>query len=140
TKHHAKAVAIAGGLGSFEPRKPIIEGLEFYEDKGVEYFIKNPEQFRDKDVVISGGGDSALDWSIFLADVSKSVTLVHRRNEFRGALDSVEKVQELKRQGKINVITPAEVTEIHGAEHVEAVTLSFDGGTSTRKIEADYFI
>ncbi len=140
TKHHAKAVAIAGGLGSFEPRKPIIEGLGFYEDKGVEYFVKNPEQFRDKDIVISGGGDSALDWSIFLSDVAKSVTLVHRRNEFRGALDSVEKVQELKHQGKINLITPAEVTEIHGNEHVEAVTLSFDGGASSQTIKTDYFI
>lgn len=141
TKHHAKAIAIAGGLGSFEPRKPLIGDLEFYEDKGVEYFVKNPEQFRDKDIVIAGGGDSALDWSIFLADVSKSVTLVHRRNEFRGALDSVEKVQELKNQGKINLITPGEVTEIHGDEKVEAVTVSREGATSpTQRIETDYFI
>ena len=140
TKHQAKAVAIAGGLGSFEPRKPIIEGLDFYEDKGVEYFVKNPEQFRDKNIVISGGGDSALDWSIFLSDVAKSVTLVHRRNEFRGALDSVEKVQELKHQGKINLITPAEVTQIHGNEHVEAVTLSFEGGALSQTIKTDYFI
>ena len=108
-KFHASVVAIAGGLGSFEPRKPLIEDIEFYEDKGIKYFIKNPEKFRDKRVVISGGGDSALDWSIFLANVASEVTLIHRRNEFRGALDSVEKVQELKNAGKIKMITPGEV-------------------------------
>lgn len=141
TKHHAKAVAIAGGLGSFEPRKPAIEDLAFYEDKGVEYFVKNPEQFRNKHIVIAGGGDSALDWSIFLADVAESVTLVHRRNEFRGALDSVEKVQNLKTQGKIHMITPGEITAIHGSEHVEAVTVTIDGvEATTQTLKADYFI
>lgn len=140
TKHHAKAVAIAGGLGSFEPRKPIIDKLDFYEDKGVEYFVKNPEQFRGKKVVIAGGGDSALDWSIFLTDVAQSVTLIHRRNEFRGALDSVEKVQKLKQEGKINLITPAEVTEIHGNEKVEALTVSLPESQDSLQIETDYFI
>ncbi len=138
TQHHAKAVAIAGGLGSFEPRKPIIEDLEFYEDKGVEYFVRNPELFRDKKIVIAGGGDSALDWSIFLTDVAKEVTLVHRRNEFRGALDSVEKVQELKKQGKINLITPAEVIKLNGAEHLESLVVEINGAEMT--IQTDYFI
>ncbi len=138
TQHHAKAVAIAGGLGSFEPRKPIIEDLEFYEDKGVEYFVKNPELFRDKKIVIAGGGDSALDWSIFLSDVAKEVTLVHRRNEFRGALDSVEKVQELKKKGKINLITPAEVIKLNGAEHLDSLVVEINGAEMT--IETDYFI
>ncbi|MFD0993702.1 NAD(P)/FAD-dependent oxidoreductase [Tenacibaculum geojense] len=123
TKHKAPVVAIAGGLGSFEPRKPQIENLAKFEDKGVEYMIKEPELYRDKDVVIAGGGDSALDWSIFLADVAKSVTLIHRRNEFRGALDSVEKVQELKNLGKINLITPAEVKGILGDDHVTGVVV-----------------
>ena len=95
TKHAAPIIAIAGGLGSFEPRKPELDNRDFYENKGLNYFIKDPEVYRDKRVVISGGGDSALDWSIFLADVAKEVTLIHRRNEFRGALDSLEKVQEL---------------------------------------------
>ncbi|MCP1995345.1 NAD(P)/FAD-dependent oxidoreductase [Flavobacterium sp. HSC-61S13] len=138
TKHHAKAVAIAGGLGSFEPRKPLIDNIGYYEDKGVEYFVKNPELFRDKKIVISGGGDSALDWSVFLADVAKEVTLVHRRNEFRGALDSVEKVQHLKDQGKINLITPAEVISIHGEDRVEGVTLERDGQQDL--LACDYFI
>ena len=84
TKHHAPIVAIAGGLGSFEPRKPPISNIAEYEDKGVSYVIRDPEIYRGKKVVIAGGGDSALDWSIFLADVASEVTLVHRRNEFRG--------------------------------------------------------
>ena len=138
TKHHAPIVAIAGGLGSFEPRKPLLDNLAFYEEKGVDYFIKNPEIYRGKKVVISGGGDSALDWSIFLADIAEEVTLVHRRNEFRGALDSVEKVKELKLLGKINLITPAEVTAIHGAEHVEALTITKEG--EEHVLEADHFI
>ncbi|WP_346881029.1 NAD(P)/FAD-dependent oxidoreductase [uncultured Algibacter sp.] len=123
TQHQAPVIAIASGLGSFEPRKPQLENLVKYEDKGVEYIIKEPEVYRDKDVVIAGGGDSALDWSIFLADVAKSVTLIHRRNEFRGHLDSVEKVQELKNAGKINLITPAEVTDILGDGKVEAIEI-----------------
>lgn len=138
-KHHANSVAIAGGLGSFEPRKPLIEDIQFYEDKGVKYFIKNPEKFRDKRVVISGGGDSALDWSIFLSNIASEVTLIHRRNEFRGALDSVEKVQELKNQGKIKLITPAEVVGLNGSERLESVDLD-DGNGGHRKIETDYFI
>ncbi|MCT4700126.1 NAD(P)/FAD-dependent oxidoreductase [Tenacibaculum haliotis] len=124
TKHKAPIVAIAGGLGSFEPRKPPIPSIADYEDKGVEYMIKEPELYRDKDVVIAGGGDSALDWSIFLTDVAKSVTLVHRRNEFRGALDSVDKVQELKDTGKINLVTPAEVKGIVGENKVEGVLIA----------------
>lgn len=138
TKHHAKAVAIAGGLGTFEPRKPLINGIQNYEERGVEYFVKDPELFRNKKIVIAGGGDSALDWSIFLADVASQVTLVHRRNEFRGALDSVEKVQELKKSGKINLITPAEVVAIQGDGHLQSITLENEGVQQV--LETDFFI
>ncbi len=138
TKHHAPVVAIAGGLGSFEPRKPAIDGLADYEDNGVEYIIKDPEFYRDKKVVISGGGDSALDWSIFLTDVASEVTLIHRRNEFRGALDSVEKVRELTQEGKINLVTPAEVKELHGDGKIEAVTYEREG--ESVRIETDHFV
>jgi len=138
TQIQANSVAIAGGLGSFEPRKPLIENLNFYEDKGIEYFIKDPEKFRDKRVVIAGGGDSALDWSIFLSNIASEVTLVHRRNEFRGALDSVEKVQELKNLGKIRLITPAEVVGLKGTEHLDAIVLQEN--TAQRTIETDYLI
>ncbi len=138
TKHHAPVVAIAGGLGSFEPRKPPVANLEDYEDHGVAYFIKDPEIYRDKKVIIAGGGDSALDWSIFLADVAEQVTLIHRRNEFRGALDSVEKVQELKSKGKIELITPAEVVALYGENKLEGVTIQ--QGPETFKKECDHFI
>ncbi|RZJ66043.1 MAG: NAD(P)/FAD-dependent oxidoreductase [Flavobacterium sp.] len=138
TQHHCNAVAIAGGLGSFEPRKPVIEDIEFYEDKGVEYFVKDPEKYRGKRVVIAGGGDSALDWSVFLANVASEVTLIHRRNEFRGALDSVEKVQELKHAGKIKLITPAEVVGLNGAEKLESIDIDENG--AHRNIAADHFI
>ncbi len=124
TKHKAPIVAIASGLGSFEPRKPPISNLKDYEDKGVEYIIKDPEFYRGKDVVISGGGDSALDWSIFLAEgVAKSVTLVHRRQSFRGHLDSVQKVLDLAEKGKIRLLTDAEVIGINGDGKVEEVVV-----------------
>ncbi|EHQ42296.1 NAD(P)/FAD-dependent oxidoreductase [Myroides odoratus] len=138
TKHHGKAVAIAGGLGSFEPRKPELENLAYYEDKGVEYFVKKPEMFAGKHIVIAGGGDSALDWSIYLADVAEKVYLVHRRNEFRGALDSVEKVQALKDQGKIHLITPAEIVELKGTSRLDAVVVECDG--ERHDVPCDYFI
>jgi thioredoxin reductase (NADPH) len=123
TKHHAPIVAIAGGLGSFEPRKPLLQNLAKFEDNGVAYMIKDPEVYRDKKVVLAGGGDSALDWSIFLADVASEVTLVHRRNEFRGALDSVDKVQDLKNQGKINLVTPGEIIGLNGTNSLESVLI-----------------
>lgn len=138
TKHHAPVVAIAGGLGSFEPRKPKLDQLEHFEDKGVSYIIRDPEVYRNKKVVIAGGGDSALDWSIFLTDVASSVTLIHRRNEFRGALDSVEKAIELKKKGKIEIITPAEVAALNGNGVLKSISVkrqeeNFD-------IETDAFI
>lgn len=138
TVHRAKAVAIAGGLGTFEPRKPTLGNLEKYEENGVEYFVKDPEHFRDKHIVIAGGGDSALDWSIFLSNVAKSVTLIHRRNEFRGALDSVEKLQHLKNEGKIQLITPAEVVALKGANRLEAISVEKEG--ETFELPAEYFI
>ncbi len=139
TKHNAPIVAIAGGLGSFEPRKPPIPNISIFEDKGVEYIIRDPEMYRDKKVVIAGGGDSALDWSIFLTDIASEVTLVHRRNEFRGALDSVDKVQELKDARKINLITPAEVKEVYGENHITGVSV-IKNGTEKINLDVDHFI
>ena len=95
TKIQAPVIAIAGGLGCFEPRKPPISNISDFEDRGVEYIIKDPEIYKGKNIVIAGGGDSALDWTILLAEVANEVTLVHRRTSFRGALDSVDKVMEL---------------------------------------------
>jgi len=141
TKHHAKVVAIAGGLGSFEPRKPPIENITKFENKGVSYMVKDPELYRNKDVVIAGGGDSALDWSIFLADVASSVTLVHRRNEFRGALESVDRVKELKDMGKIKLITPAEIIDVDGDDRLESVLIRINNNPEEDfKLKTDHFI
>ena len=125
TVHKAPAVAIAGGLGSFEPRKPPIANLPEFEDKGVEYMIKNPEFYQGKDVVISGGGDSALDWTIYLAEhnIAKSVSLVHRRKGFRGHPDSAQKVIELAEKGRVNLVREAEVVEVEGNGKVELVKI-----------------
>lgn len=139
TKHHAPIVAIAGGLGSFEPRKPKLENLNKFEDNGVAYMIKDPEIYRNKNVVIAGGGDSALDWSIYLTDVAKSVTLIHRRNEFRGALDSVEKVQELKNLGKISLITPAEVIGLVGETKLTGIIVE-KKEEAPKLLDTDHFI
>ena len=124
TVHRAPIIAMAGGLGCFEPRKPPVERLEEYEDRGVEYIIKDPEFYRGKKVVISGGGDSALDWTNFLADgVASEVTLVHRREGFRGHPDSVQKVLDMAAEGKIRLLTNGEVVGIDGEEHIEGVTV-----------------
>ena len=138
TKHQAPVIAIAGGLGSFEPRKPGLDNLNFYEGKGVEYIIKDPAIYKNKRIVIAGGGDSALDWSIYLADIAKEVTLVHRRNEFRGALDSLEKARELKKQKKINIITPAEITQLIGKEKLERIVITKNKVDTN--IDLDHFI
>lgn len=139
TQIKAPVIAIAGGLGCFEPRKPPLENLESYEDKGVEYIIRDPEFYRDKRVVIAGGGDSALDWSIFLADVAKEVSLIHRRNDFRGALDSVEKVFHLAQTGKLNLLTDAQIVGLRGNGALDAVQIeSKSKGTFYQ--ETDHFI
>ncbi len=138
TKHQAPVVAIAGGLGCFEPRKPQLENLSFYENKGIEYIIKDPEIYRNKKIVIAGGGDSALDWTIFLENINANVTLVHRRNEFRGALDSVEKVRALKENNKINLITPAEIVKLNGNDKLDSVVISQQNTESV--LEVDHFI
>lgn len=140
TKHKAPIIAIAGGLGCFEPRKPELENLTKFEDFGVDYIIKDPEKFRNKKVVIAGGGDSALDWSIFLADVASEVTLVHRRSKFRGALDSVEKVTKLSETGKIDLHVNSEVSGLDGGENLESVTITDKVGGQEITKDVDYFI
>ncbi|MFT5832588.1 MAG: thioredoxin reductase (NADPH) [Cognaticolwellia sp.] len=122
-KHYASVIAIAGGLGSFEPRKPPISNIVDFEDNGVEYIIRDPELYRDKNVVIAGGGDSALDWTIYLADVAKEITLVHRRTSFRGTLDSVEKVMDLAKSGRVNLVTEAQVIGLNGNGKLDEVVI-----------------
>ncbi len=138
-EHAAPIVMIAGGLGSFEPRKPPISNITDYEDHGVEYMVRDPDLYKGKRMVIAGGGDSALDWTIFLSKVAAEVTLVHRRSKFRGALDSVEKVKMLADDGKIKLITEAQVTGIQGDGHVQSVTITPKAG-NPYQIETDHFV
>ena len=135
----APVIAIAGGLGCFEPRKPPISNIFDFEDKGVEYIIKDPEFYRNKRVVVAGGGDSALDWSIFLSNVAEEVVLVHRRTSFRGALDSVDKVMELAEAGKIKLITEAQVVGLNGTDKLESVVIKHKKDGEVIK-ETDHFV
>jgi thioredoxin reductase (NADPH) len=139
TQIQAPVIAIAGGLGCFEPRKPPLENLEKFEDKGIDYIIRDPEKYRNKRVVIAGGGDSALDWTIFLAEVASEVTLIHRRKEFRGAPDSVEKVHELAHSGRIDLLTDSETKGLRGNGILTDVVIeNKEKGEIVRS--TDYFI
>lgn len=139
TQIEAPVIAIAGGLGCFEPRKPPISNIAQFEDKGVAYMIRNPEDFAGKRVVLAGGGDSALDWTIYLADVAEEVTLVHRRSDFRGALDSAEKVKDLAASGKINLMTNAQAVGLEGNGKLTDVLIKHKTEGEIKK-ETDYFI
>ncbi|HTN18737.1 MAG TPA: NAD(P)/FAD-dependent oxidoreductase [Chitinophagaceae bacterium] len=139
TQIHCKVIVIAGGLGCFEPRKPAVEKLEEFEGKGVAYMVRDPELFRDKEIVLAGGGDSALDWTIFLANVAKKVTLVHRGETFRGAPDSAEKVFHLAEQGKINLVLKSNVTKLNGNGVLKEVTIA-GSDNAEYSINADYLI
>ena len=134
----AKVIAIAGGLGCFEPRKPAIPDIERFEGRGVDYFVKQPETYHGKRVVIAGGGDSALDWTNELAAETRSLALVHRSSSFRGAPDSADKMFALVQEGKVDLFTNAHVVEILGEDRLEAVVVEREG--ERRRIDADYFI
>ncbi|HRO07541.1 MAG TPA: NAD(P)/FAD-dependent oxidoreductase [Saprospiraceae bacterium] len=135
----APVIAIAGGLGSFEPRKPPISNIEEFEDRGVDYIIKDPEKYRGKKVLVAGGGDSALDWSIVLADIADEVALLHRRTSFRGAPDSVDKVMNLAKDGKINLITNAQAVGLNGNGALKEIIIEVDNH-EPYAYQADHFI
>ena len=128
TKHEAPVVMIAGGLGSFEPRKPIIENLSDFEQNGVNYIVKDPDQYQGKEMVISGGGDSALDWAVYFAEKNGFVHLLHRSDRFRAHKDSVAKAYELVEQGKIKLYTFAEVKQLEGKQQLEKVIIETKDG------------
>jgi thioredoxin reductase (NADPH) len=140
TQHKAPVVAIAGGLGCFEPRKPPIANIGDFEDKGIEYIVRDPNFYKGKKVIISGGGDSALDWSIFLANgVADQVTLIHRSKSFRGHPDSVQKVLDMSAAGKINLITDAEVIGVNGDDKLRSIKVQhLPEGEST--LETDHWL
>lgn len=139
TEIQAKVVVIAGGLGCFEPRKPEIENLQKFEGKGVVYMVKDPEHFRDKKLVIAGGGDSALDWTIFLANLAQEVTLVHRSDTFRGAPDSADKVFALANAGKIKLLLNSNLKSVEGNGSLRSVAI-MNKEKQVEEIEADYMI
>ena len=140
TKHQAPVVMIAGGLGSFEPRKPKIENLQQFEKKGVEYMIREPESFLGKKIFISGGGDSALDWAIYFAENHDvPVGLVHRTDMFRGHKDSVEKIYKLQKQGRIELYTHAEVLGLFGSDKLDQIELK-QKDKDIIKIDVDFWL
>ncbi len=141
TEVHSKVVVIAGGLGCFEPRKPEVSGLEKYENgKGINYMILDPEKYRNKKMVIAGGGDSALDWTIFLSNVCSELTLVHRSESFRGAPDSVNKVMKLAEDGKIKLLLNSALSELQGNDLLEGVEINNIKTNEKTSIKTDYLI
>ncbi|MGB2475102.1 MAG: NAD(P)/FAD-dependent oxidoreductase [Flavobacteriaceae bacterium] len=140
TQHQAPVVMIAGGLGSFEPRKPKIDKLVDFERNGVEYMVKEPSHFLGKKIVISGGGDSALDWAIYFAEHNTStVGLVHRSESFRAHKDSVEKVYQLQKEGKIELYTHAEVIDLNGKEQLSSIEIK-QKGQENKTVTADIWL
>lgn len=132
TQHQAPVVMIAGGLGSFEPRKPLIDNLADFEDKGVNYIVKDPEQYEGQEMVVSGGGDSALDWAIYFAERNGFVHLVHRSDRFRAHKDSVSKAYELEEAGKLKMYTFAEVKGLEGSDALERVVIESKTESTTQ--------
>jgi thioredoxin reductase (NADPH) len=141
TKISAKVIVIAGGLGCFEPRKPEVEGLTRFENgKGINYMILDPEKYRGQKMVIAGGGDSALDWTIFLSEVCSELTLVHRSESFRGAPDSVNKVFKLAEEGKIKLHLNTNLTYVDGDEQLKVVGIKNTKTNEAILIETDHLI
>ena len=133
----AKCIVIAAGAGSFVPRKPPLENIEEFEDKSIFYSIRDRNKFKDKKILIAGGGDSALDWTNDLAKIS-NVTLMHRRKDFRAAPDSVSKMLELEKQGKINFVL-GQLKSLSGENHkIKEVKYTHDDQESS--IEVDYLL
>ncbi len=124
TQFHAKAIVIAGGVGSFQPRRIRIPGVEDFEAKNLHYSVQDPQQFAGKKLAILGGGDSALDWALELIDVAEHITLVHRRDEYRAVPASVDKMRKLVAAGKMDVIEKAKATAIDAADGlIDSITI-----------------
>jgi len=131
----APNIIIAGGVGSFEPRKFPIKEAEKFENNGVFYSIKDKTYFKNKTICIFGGGDSALDWAIELSKISE-VILIHRRNEFRGAEHSASVARKLEKEGKLKIKTPFQISSIEGQDKISAITIKSEDG-KTEKITTD---
>ncbi|MDA8771285.1 NAD(P)/FAD-dependent oxidoreductase [Candidatus Pelagibacter bacterium] len=134
----APNIIIAGGVGSFEPRKLSTKDTEKYEGKSIFYAVKNKDEFKNKNISIFGGGDTALDWTLELSKFSK-ITLIHRRNEFRGAPHTLSEIKKLENEGKISIKTPCQLESIEGEKSVESILIKFDDG-KTEKIKTDIIL
>ncbi|OBZ09644.1 ferredoxin--NADP(+) reductase [Bacillus sp. FJAT-27264] len=135
-EYHSKAVIITAGVGAFEPRRLELPEAQRFEKANLHYFINDLNAFKGKKVLISGGGDSAVDWALMLEPIAEQVTLIHRRDKFRAHEHSVEKLMS----SKVNVVTPTEITALHGEEFITKVTLSHIKTKETQEIEVDSVI
>ena len=134
----AKSIFIAAGAGSFEPRRPPnIENPDRFLEQGVSYSVRSKEKFRDKNLLIFGGGDSALDWTVELSDIAKSIKLVHRRDEFRGAPNTEAQMRELVNEGKVELKTPYVIENLIGKEKVTGVELKNFETKVIEEVQAD---
>jgi len=131
-------IIIAGGVGSFEPRKFSVKGADLFENKGVFYSVKDKNIFKNKKVCIFGGGDSALDWAIELSASSK-VKLIHRRDEFRGAQSSINKAKELEKDGKIEILTQYQLSSVEGKKEIKNISIKHED-ESIKKVETNYVL
>ena len=131
----APNVIIAGGVGSFEPRKLSLKEMEKFEDRSLFYAVKNKKEFKNKDISIFGGGDSALDWALELSKFS-NITLIHRREEFRGAPHTLSEIKKLEKEGKISIKTPCQLTSVEGDEKIKSISIKFENGM-VEKINTD---
>ena len=134
-KFLAPNIIIAGGVGSFEPRKISLKESEKFEGKSVFYAVKNKDNFKNKNISIFGGGDSALDWALELSKFSK-VTLIHRRNEFRGTQHTLSEIRKLEKEGKVSIKTPCQIESLESEKELKSITIKFDDG-KTEKIKTD---
>ena len=134
----APNIIIAGGVGSFEPRKLALKDAEKFEGKSIFYAVKDKNFFKNKNIAIFGGGDSALDWTLELSKFSK-INLIHRRNEFRGAPHTLSEIKKLEKDGKISIKTPCQLETIEGDKSIKSITIKFDDG-KTEKIKTDLIL
>ena len=131
----APNIIIAGGVGSFEPRKFSLKESEKFEGKSIFYAVKNKEIFKNKNISIFGGGDSALDWALELSKFSR-INLIHRRDEFRGAQHTLAELKKLEKDDKISIKTPCQLESIEGDKDIASITIKFENG-KTEKIKTD---
>lgn len=140
TKVNCKAIIIAAGCGAFGPNRPPLDGIEEYEGKSVFYSVRSKAEFANKNVVIAGGGDSAVDWALSLGEIAKKVYVIHRRDKFRCAPESADKMKQLAAIGKIELVIPFQLDGLEGNDGKLSAVLVKDFDGNVKKLEADYLL